>query len=65
MLYCSGIREKAPIEITEKVKRMTLHDNKVKNIIKLKTSWGGGKRGKCKMGKIELNGCVKMMKGFG
>lgn len=49
MLYCSGIREKAPIEITEKVKRMTLHANKVKNIIKLKTSWRGGKREKWKM----------------
>lgn len=52
MLYCSGIREKAPIEITEKVKRMTLHDNKVKNIIKLKTSWGGGRGGNVKWGKL-------------
>lgn len=62
MLSCSGIREKAPIEMIEKVKRMTLHANQVKNVIKLKTSLGG--KGKYKMGKTELDDYVKMMKDF-
>lgn len=54
-------REKAPIEMIEKVKRMTLHVNKVKNI-KLNTSLG--EREKYKTGEIELDGLCENEGGF-